>query len=140
MLADPAIRKAFTQRLKRLFNDKGLRGLLVEFAGDFTHKIIQHPEIQKLIGALFADPAFDPILVTFAERVQTEIRGILLTLLNVDGSTGKMHPLAGEVVQSVIFDEKRAFVLAIPARIWQRMPNNVRAGLVPLQKVKEPNV
>ena len=139
VLSDPDVRHGFQQRLQRILSDKALQDIFVAFVSDYLKNLIQDAQFRQWLGTFFSDRAFEPVIAGLADRIQSEVRQIIAIVLNVDGGPAKMHPIAGEVVQAALFNEKRFLLIAVSKKQWRKLPAAITSGqnwVTPLARAK----
>ena len=128
-LAKPKVSEKLLERLRVFLSDTAVQDLAGAFVVSFTEKMFADREVEALLMAILDDPGFHDTITRASSVIQAEGRAIFKTLVTVDGSSEVLHPLAGEVVQALVFGERRGLVLVIPETAWNAFPQEKRARL-----------
>ena len=128
-LADPTVRKNLLERLRVFLGKTAVQDLAGAFVVSFTENMFADREVEALLMEILDDPGFHDTITRASSVIQAEGRAIFKTLVTVDGSSEALHPLAGEVVQALVFGERRGLVLVIPETAWNAFPQEKRARL-----------
>lgn len=135
-LDDPAIQQQIKTRLLRLLTRPDVQATSTRATVAIFNDLRADPDVRSLIIDILNDPAFSPILSevgdTFADFGRTSVP----TLLAIDGRAPAIHPLAAEIIKTLIDGRPRGFVVLISERRWNALEPRYRRHLTLLDTLR----